>query len=111
MAPGAESAGALDVDLPAEDALRVVVADDDVLLRAGLASLLARPGFEVVGQAGDSSALLDLVRELVPDVVLVDIRMPPTQTVEGLDAAGRSARSSPTWPSSCSRRMSRSSTR
>ena len=87
MAPGAESSGALDVDLPAEDTLRVVVADDDVLLRAGLASLLARPGFEVVGQAGDASSLLELVRELVPDLVLVDIRMPPTQTVEGLDAA------------------------
>jgi len=87
MAPGAESAGAVDVDPLAEDTLRVVVADDDVLLRAGLASLLARPGFEVVGQAGDSSSLLDLVRELVPDLVLVDIRMPPTQTVEGLDAA------------------------
>jgi DNA-binding NarL/FixJ family response regulator len=79
--------GALDVDHPAEAALRVVVADDDVLLRAGMASLLARPGFDVVGQAGDSTSLLDLVRELVPDLVLVDIRMPPTQTVEGLDAA------------------------
>ena len=74
----------------------MVVADDDVLLRAGLASLWARPGFEVVGQAGDADALIDLVRDLVPDLVLVDIRMPPTQTVEGLDAAGRSARSSPT---------------
>ncbi|GAA4696551.1 response regulator transcription factor [Nocardioides conyzicola] len=67
--------------------LRVVVADDDVLLRAGLASLLSRPGFEVVGEAGDAVTLLDLVRERVPDLVLTDIRMPPTQTVEGLDAA------------------------
>lgn len=69
-------------------ALRVVLADDDVLLREGLASLLGRPGFEVVGQAGDSTQLLTLVREQVPDLVLVDIRMPPTHTVEGLEAAG-----------------------
>jgi serine/threonine-protein kinase PknK len=68
--------------------LRVVLADDDVLLREGLASLLARPDFAVVGQAGDSAQLLSLVRENVPDLVLVDIRMPPTHTVEGLDAAG-----------------------
>ncbi len=68
-------------------ALRVVVADDDVLLREGLASLLHRSGIEVVGQAGDASALLDLVRAETPDLVLVDIRMPPTHTTEGLDAA------------------------
>jgi DNA-binding NarL/FixJ family response regulator len=67
--------------------LRVVLADDDVLLREGLASLLQRPGMEVVGQAGDSAQLLALVRENVPDLVLVDIRMPPTHTVEGLEAA------------------------
>jgi DNA-binding NarL/FixJ family response regulator len=63
------------------------VADDDVLLREGLASLLDRSGFEVVGQAGDADELMSLVRELLPDLVLVDIRMPPTHTVEGLDAA------------------------
>jgi DNA-binding NarL/FixJ family response regulator len=68
-------------------ATRVIVADDDVLLREGLASLLDRSGFEVVGQAGDAKELLTLVRELVPELVLVDIRMPPTQTTEGLDAA------------------------
>jgi DNA-binding NarL/FixJ family response regulator len=67
--------------------LRVVVADDDVLLRAGLVSLLDRPGFEVVGEAGDAIELLDLVRKHRPDLVLVDIRMPPSNTVEGLDAA------------------------
>jgi DNA-binding NarL/FixJ family response regulator len=67
--------------------LRVILADDDVLLREGVASLLDRPGFDVVGQAGDSTHLLSLVRELVPDLVLVDIRMPPTHTVEGLEAA------------------------
>jgi DNA-binding NarL/FixJ family response regulator len=69
-------------------AFRVVLADDDVLLREGLARLLERPGFEVVGQAGDSTQLLTLVRENAPDLVLVDIRMPPTHTVEGLEAAG-----------------------
>lgn len=68
-------------------ALRVVVADDDVLLREGLASLLERSGFEIVGQAGDGEALLELVREHQPDLALVDIRMPPSHTSEGLDAA------------------------
>jgi DNA-binding NarL/FixJ family response regulator len=66
---------------------RVVVADDDVLLRAGLASLLERSGFEVVGQAGDAGQLLALVRAQAPELVVVDIRMPPTQTTEGLEAA------------------------
>lgn len=68
-------------------ALRVVVADDDVLLREGLASLLDRSGFEVVGQAADGDALLELVRAQRPDLALVDIRMPPTNTTEGLDTA------------------------
>ncbi|MCI2415947.1 response regulator transcription factor [Saccharopolyspora sp. K220] len=67
--------------------MRVVLAEDDVLLREGLASLLERSGFDVVGQAGDSSGLLALVRDLVPELVVVDIRMPPTHTTEGLDAA------------------------
>ena len=66
---------------------RVVLADDDVLLREGLASLLERSGLEVVGQAGDPVALLGLVREHKPELVIVDIRMPPTQTTEGLEAA------------------------
>jgi serine/threonine-protein kinase PknK len=66
---------------------RVILADDDVLLREGLASLLERSGFDVVAQAGDGSQLVDLTRRHVPDMVLVDIRMPPTQTREGLDAA------------------------
>jgi serine/threonine-protein kinase PknK len=87
MADRAEAPGTLDVESPTETALRVVVADDDVLLRAGVASLLSRSGFEVLGEAGDGAELLDLVRELVPDLVLVDIRMPPTQTTEGLEAA------------------------
>jgi DNA-binding NarL/FixJ family response regulator len=66
---------------------RVLLAEDDVLLREGLASLLQRSGFEVVGQTGDSPWILPLVRELKPDLVVVDIRMPPTNTTEGLDAA------------------------
>ena len=66
---------------------RVVVADDDVLLREGLASLLERSNFVVVGQAGDGSQLLSLVREQTPGLVLVDIRMPPTHSTEGLEAA------------------------
>jgi DNA-binding NarL/FixJ family response regulator len=67
--------------------LRVVLAEDDVLLREGLASLLERSGVQVVGQAADAVQLLALVRETVPDLVVVDIRMPPTGTTEGLDAA------------------------
>jgi DNA-binding NarL/FixJ family response regulator len=66
---------------------RVVLAEDDILLREGLASLLERSGFAVVGQAGDGAQLLPLVRDTAPDLVVVDIRMPPTHTVEGLDAA------------------------
>src|SRR5215218_6535075 len=64
-----------------------VVAADDVLLRAGLASLLEGAGFEVVGQAGDGEQVLGLVRAMTPDLVVTDIRMPPTNTSEGLDAA------------------------
>ena len=65
----------------------MVLADDDVLLREGLAGLLERSGFEVVGQSGTPSELIDLVRELRPDLAIIDIRMPPTHTSEGLDAA------------------------
>jgi DNA-binding NarL/FixJ family response regulator len=66
---------------------RVIIADDDVLLREGLASLLDRSGMQVLGQAGDAQQLLDLVDQQPPDLVLVDIRMPPTNTTEGLAAA------------------------
>jgi DNA-binding NarL/FixJ family response regulator len=66
---------------------RVVVADDDVLLREGIASLLEKSGFQVVGQAGDGAGLIELVREHRPDLVIVDIRMPPDHSTEGLDAA------------------------
>ena len=64
------------------------MADDDVLLREGIASLLASAGYEVVGQAEDSRTLEELVRELTPDLAVIDIRMPPTHTTEGLQAAG-----------------------
>jgi DNA-binding NarL/FixJ family response regulator len=66
---------------------RVVVADDDVLLRAGLAGLLERSGFEIAGQAGDAEELLAVVRRELPDLAIVDIRMPPHQEYEGLEAA------------------------
>lgn len=69
------------------DAPRVVVADDDVLLRAGLASLLERAGLQVDGQAGDAEQLIALVRDRRPQLAIIDIRMPPTHTSEGLDAA------------------------
>jgi DNA-binding NarL/FixJ family response regulator len=71
----------------ATQAWRTVLADDDVLLREGLASLLERGGLEVVGQAADATRLLHIVRRLEPDLVIVDIRMPPGHTTEGLEAA------------------------
>jgi DNA-binding NarL/FixJ family response regulator len=69
------------------DRTRVVLADDEVLLREGLAGLLERSGFEVVGQCGTASELIELVRDLQPDLAIIDIRMPPSQRSEGLDAA------------------------
>src|SRR5690242_18091192 len=72
---------------PPMSTVQVVVADDDVLLREGLASLLERSGFDVVGQAADATELLALVRDKTPQLAVVDIRMPPTHTTEGLDAA------------------------
>jgi DNA-binding NarL/FixJ family response regulator len=65
----------------------VVVAEDDVLMREGLAGLLEQGGYDVVGQAGDGSELVQLVRERRPDLAVVDIRMPPAHRMEGLDAA------------------------
>ncbi|MFJ6656347.1 response regulator [Streptomyces sp. NPDC091377] len=67
--------------------VRVVLADDDVLLREGVASLLDRAGHLVLGQAGDYEGLLEMVRRSRPDLAVVDIRMPPTHTTEGLAAA------------------------
>ena len=66
---------------------RIVVADDDVLLREGLAGLLERSGFEIACRAGDATELLRVVRDQEPDLVIVDIRMPPRQETEGLEAA------------------------
>lgn len=72
---------------PASSSPTVVLAEDDVLLREGMASLLQRHGFSVTGQAGDRDALLELVKRHEPELVIVDIRMPPTHTTEGLEAA------------------------
>jgi DNA-binding NarL/FixJ family response regulator len=69
--------------------VRVVVADDAVILREGLARLLEEAGFEVVGLAADADELQALVQRTEPDVAIVDIRMPPTHTDEGLRAAKR----------------------
>jgi serine/threonine-protein kinase PknK len=66
---------------------RVVIAEDDVLLREGVASVLERAGYEVVGQAGDPVEFLTLVRKHRPELVIVDIRMPPSHRTEGLEAA------------------------
>jgi DNA-binding NarL/FixJ family response regulator len=71
------------------NALRVVIADDSVLLREGIAQLLEDSGFEVVGQAGDGEDLLRKVGAHRPDVAVVDVRMPPTHSDEGLRAAHR----------------------
>jgi DNA-binding NarL/FixJ family response regulator len=68
---------------------RVVLADDSVLLREGIARLLVEAGLEVVAQVGDPTELVDAVRAHAPDVAIVDIRMPPTHTDEGLRAAER----------------------
>jgi DNA-binding NarL/FixJ family response regulator len=67
--------------------MRVVIADDDVLLREGMARLLAEAGFDVVAQAGDAEDLLRKVRAHGPELAITDIRMPPTKTDEGLRAA------------------------
>ena len=67
--------------------IRVIVADDDVLLREGVASLLSGAGFDVLAQAENGDELIALTREHQPDLLLVDVRMPPTHTTEGLDAA------------------------
>ncbi|HTU86509.1 MAG TPA: response regulator transcription factor [Solirubrobacteraceae bacterium] len=69
------------------EVVRVVIADDDVLLREGMASLLDRSRFDVVGLAGDVPELMRLVRQHIPELVLLDIRMPPSHSTEGLDAA------------------------
>jgi len=77
-------------------ALRVVLAEDSVLFREGVARVLSDEGFEIVGAAGDANQLLDLVRGEPPDVAIVDVRMPPTNTNEGLVAAARIREEAPT---------------
>ena len=79
----------------ARPALRVALADDAALFRQGLALLLAEAGFTVTARAGDAQALLAAVHTDPPDVVVVDIRMPPTHTTEGLDAARALAETHP----------------
>ncbi len=69
--------------------MRVVIAEDSVLLREGIARLLKDSGFEVAGQANDAEELLRKVRAHKPDVAIIDVRMPPTHTDEGLRAAHR----------------------
>ena len=72
---------------PRRDPMRIVIADDAALIREGVAHVLTESGLEVVDQVGDADALLASVRDERPDVALVDIRMPPTHTDEGLRAA------------------------
>jgi DNA-binding NarL/FixJ family response regulator len=76
-------------------AVNVVIADDDVLLREGMASLLDRSGLKVVGQAADAAEVLSLVGVHRPDLVVLDVRMPPTHSTEGLDAAKMIRQESP----------------
>ncbi len=97
--------------------IRVVLADDSVLLREGIARLLEDAGFAVVGQSGTADDLMLKVRSYKPDVAIIDIRMPPTQTDEGLQSCQADSReasgdrawscspstSSAATPSSCSR--------
>jgi DNA-binding NarL/FixJ family response regulator len=66
---------------------RIVIADDEMLLRKGLASALRESGYDVVGEANDATNLVAMVSELGADIAIVDIRMPPTSTTEGLKAA------------------------
>jgi DNA-binding NarL/FixJ family response regulator len=74
---------------------RVVVADDDVLVRAGIVSLLTEAGYDVVGEAADGAHLAEIVAELTPDLAVIDIRMPPTHTWEGIDIARSIRRAAP----------------
>jgi DNA-binding NarL/FixJ family response regulator/class 3 adenylate cyclase len=89
VGPAARTTAEVTGKLQAEPPMRVVLAEDSVLLREGIARLLEDAGFEVVGQAGNADELLLKVRSYSPEVAIVDIRMPPTQTDEGLQAARR----------------------
>jgi CheY-like chemotaxis protein len=81
---------------PKPPTMRIVLAEDELLLSEGMASLLERSGFMLVGQAGDAVQLSRWAATPPPDLVVVDIRMPPTRTREGLETAGKSASSPPT---------------
>ena len=83
------TAWAIDWDAGEEFALRVGLADDSVLLRQGMASLLAAAGIDVVLQTDDAESLIDALNSVRPHVVVLDVRLPPTHTTEGLDAAHR----------------------
>ena len=96
---------------PRGDPVRVVIADDEMLLREGLARLLADAGFDVVGKAPNGPELLRAVRLTEPDVAIVDIKMPPTHTDEGLVAAQEIRAEHPASACSCSRTTSSRSTR
>jgi DNA-binding NarL/FixJ family response regulator len=82
-------------DTPSLAAIRTIVADDSVLLRDGVVRLLSDSGFDVVAAVGDAEALLDAATEHEPDLCIVDVRMPPTHTDEGLRAAIEIKRRSP----------------
>jgi DNA-binding NarL/FixJ family response regulator len=79
--------GVSEQDSPLAAKGRLVMADDDLVVREGIAGVLMRSGFDVVGLAADAEQLMAKVREFVPDLVIVDIRMPPSYTTEGLSAA------------------------
>lgn len=78
--------------------MRILVADDSVLFREGLARLLAEGGHDVVGQVGDAEALLESVEALTPDLTVIDVRMPPTMTDDGARAARRLRERHPEMP-------------
>ena len=91
--------------------MRIVIAEDSVLLRAGLTRILADAGEEVVATVGDADELLDVVDRHQPDLAIVDVRMPPTHTDDGLRAALADPRSAGRRSaSSCCRSTSRSAT-
>jgi len=77
------------VETDGRSAIRVVVADDSALFREGMRTILTQAGFEVAGLAADAMSLIRIVAETAPDVAITDIRMPPTLTDEGLEAARR----------------------
>jgi class 3 adenylate cyclase/CheY-like chemotaxis protein len=85
----------VDEDIERPPVLRVVLADDSMLLREGIARLLTESGFDVVGQSEDAEDLVRKVAETTPDIVVADIRMPPTHTDEGLQAAAQIRREHP----------------